>query len=77
MRCSCCNNLLNDYEATRRSLTNGEFLDICNSCYSDMEEDVPSYAREDLNPFDSSDEDYGWNNPSDSDAYDEVWDERG
>ena len=32
MRCLACNDLLKDYEATRRSLVTGEFLDLCNDC---------------------------------------------
>lgn len=32
MRCCCCNNLLTDFEATRKSASTGDFLDLCNGC---------------------------------------------
>jgi len=36
MRCYCCNVLLSDYEATRRSHETGEFVDMCNPCFAHM-----------------------------------------
>lgn len=59
MRCSCCNRILSDYEATRRHATTGEFLDICNKCFKDL--GIPSTVREDLKPesvVDDMEEDY-------------------
>ena len=50
MRCVCCNHNLNDFESTRRSATTGDFLDMCNRCYSEVAEDVPSIGRTDLMP---------------------------
>ena len=52
MRCTCCNRALNDFEATRRTVSTGDFLDMCNQCYSGMEEEIPTVTRPDLNPFD-------------------------
>lgn len=49
MRCQACNKNLNDFEATRKSNTTGEFIDLCNGCYSQVEQDVePAVEREDL-----------------------------
>ena len=48
MRCVCCNKSLSDYESTRRHAITKEFLDMCNPCYSSIQDSVPSKAREDL-----------------------------
>lgn len=32
MRCICCNSELTDFEATRRSASTNDFLDICDNC---------------------------------------------
>lgn len=40
MRCIACNKQLTDYEATRKSVVTGEFLDMCNGCYKEIKEDV-------------------------------------
>ena len=67
MRCTCCNKILNDFEATRRHAVTGEFLDICNKCIKDL--GIPSIDRSDLKPneemVDDMEEDYvegDWNN---------------
>ena len=48
MRCLACNKALNDYEATRKSATTGEYLDLCNHCFHNVEFDIDSLEREDL-----------------------------
>jgi hypothetical protein len=48
MRCYCCNKALSDYEATRKSVTTGDFLDMCNKCYSTISGDVLALERTDL-----------------------------
>jgi hypothetical protein len=53
MRCTSCNKNLNDSESTRRVASTGEFLDMCNKCYADIAQDVPTISRSDLNPFES------------------------
>jgi len=40
VRCKACDKALTDYEATRKSLTTNEFLDLCNECYKFIKEDV-------------------------------------
>ncbi len=57
MRCSVCDRILNDFEATRRRVDTNDFLDICNKCYrGELEELIPSIGRTDLNKFDESSE---------------------
>lgn len=48
MRCYCCNKALSDYEATRKSVSTGNFLDMCNKCYGSISGDVLSLERSDL-----------------------------
>lgn len=48
MRCLCCNEILNDFESTRKSAYNKQFLDMCNKCYGEVENDIPSDVRLDL-----------------------------
>lgn len=49
MRCKACNVSLNDFEATRKSKNTGEYLDLCNTCFSlARPDDSPVYERFDL-----------------------------
>jgi len=48
VRCLACNKALNDFEATRKSATTGQFVDLCNHCFHDVEYDIESLEREDL-----------------------------
>ena len=50
MRCCSCNKILNDSEATRKVVSTGDYLDMCNKCYSDISSSVPTISRADLNP---------------------------
>jgi len=34
--CYCCNTDLNDEEATRKSKTTGEYLDMCDTCFDEV-----------------------------------------
>ena len=56
MRCLACNKILNDFEATRKSVTTGEYVDLCNHCFHDVEYDIESVVREDLRDEESFDE---------------------
>ena len=56
MRCYCCNKALSDYEATRKSVTTGEYLDMCNKCYGSISSDVLSLERADLRHEDEDEE---------------------
>jgi hypothetical protein len=48
MRCQACNKALNDFESTRKSITTGEYVDLCNHCFHDVENDIETVVREDL-----------------------------
>ena len=54
MRCYCCDKNLSDFESTRKSATTGEFLDMCNKCYSTIKDDLLSEERYDLYDGDDS-----------------------
>ncbi len=48
MRCLACNKALNDFESTRKSASTGEYVDLCNQCFHNVEQDIESLEREDL-----------------------------
>jgi len=48
MRCQACNKALNDFESTRKSVKTGEYVDLCNHCFHDVENDIETVVREDL-----------------------------
>lgn len=48
MHCTCCNALLSDYESTRKNAITGEYIDLCNDCFSDLKNIVPTKDRKDL-----------------------------
>ena len=39
MRCRACNKNLNDFESTRKS-ESGEYVDLCNHCYREVQSDI-------------------------------------
>lgn len=45
MRCTCCNNNLNDFDSTARGLS-GNYLDMCKKCRVG----IPTIGRPDLEP---------------------------
>jgi len=48
MRCKACNSELNNFESTRKSSVTGEFLDLCNTCYKSVSNDIQAVERYDL-----------------------------
>jgi len=40
MRCKACNKLLSEFESVRKSKDTGEFVDLCNTCYTHVRDDV-------------------------------------
>lgn len=48
MRCSSCDEILSDFEATRKHRITKKFLDICNLCYADSTAPPPVIVRHDL-----------------------------
>ena len=57
MRCLSCNKILSDFVSTRKSALTGEYLDMCNHCFSEIAYDVDTIVREDLREDESVDED--------------------
>ena len=64
MRCRCCDKRLSEFESTRKSINTGEYLDMCNTCYNTISNQVLSYERYDL--YDEQ-EDEGSSEPLDLD----------
>lgn len=58
MRCTCCDRLLNNFESTRKSKSTGEYLDMCNTCYTTIADDLAVVNRTDLEPNDIPDDEY-------------------
>ena len=57
MSCLACDKNLSDFESTRKHHESGEFIDLCNRCYSTIQNEVNDIEeREDLRHID--DEDY-------------------
>ena len=48
MRCVACNKALSEFESTRKSSVTGEYLDLCNHCYSEIAKDIHADERDDL-----------------------------
>lgn len=57
MRCLSCNKNLSDFESTRKFASTGEYLDLCNRCYSEVQDDVNTLIRPDLQENEGVDED--------------------
>ena len=57
MRCLSCNCVLTDYEATRKSAHTNMYIDLCNSCFSDVQYDMDTIERPDLEHEDADVED--------------------
>lgn len=57
MHCCCCDKILNDFESCRKSKSTGDYLDMCNTCYSTVQEEVPSRGRAELDYDEIPDED--------------------
>ena len=60
MRCYCCDKALSDFESTRKSVATGDYLDMCNKCYSTIKEDLHAEERYDL--FDGDEDELEDNN---------------
>jgi hypothetical protein len=54
MRCYCCDKILSDFESTRKSVVTGDYLDMCNKCYSTIKDELHAEERYDL--FDGDEE---------------------
>jgi len=57
MRCLSCDCILTDYEATRKSAHTNQYLDLCNSCFRYIEDDMETVDRPDLEHEDGETDD--------------------
>ena len=48
MRCTCCNEALNDYESTIRHGITRQFLEMCSTCLKSVDAYIPMQVRNDL-----------------------------
>jgi hypothetical protein len=48
MRCLSCNCVLTDFEATRKGVNTGDYIDMCNRCFATISDDIEVLEREDL-----------------------------
>jgi hypothetical protein len=48
MRCQCCNEVLTDFESTRRIRHTRVYFDLCNPCFASIETNLPVSERKDL-----------------------------
>jgi len=55
MRCSACDISLTDYEATRKSVENYSYYDLCNNCFRTIKDQVTCLDRPDLRGEDDLD----------------------
>ena len=61
MRCLSCDRRLTPFEATRKSKTTGDYIDLCNNCFPSIAGDIKVSIRRDLMDHrDEDDEDDGW-----------------
>ena len=74
MRCGCCNRLLNSFESTRKSATSGEYLDMCNKCYSSVSDSFDDVdERTDLDASEVPDEELVFDDVYLEDMGDDEW----
>ena len=52
MRCKACDVLLQEHELKRKGLITGDYIDLCDSCFSTIEDEVAT--EDEQQPF--------WNN---------------
>lgn len=57
MHCRACDTLLSDFESTRRNANTFEFVDLCNSCFSEIKHIIPVIERKDLITSEDIDDD--------------------
>jgi len=45
MRCISCNEVLSDYEASRRSVRTHQYIDLCNDCFRYVRDDIAAVGN--------------------------------
>lgn len=64
MHCTCCNQLLTDFESTRKNAITKDYVDLCKRCFEDVKGLFPVIERKDLiteSDLDPSEQDIGEN----------------
>lgn len=56
MRCDCCNRNLNDFESTLKSITTGDYTNMCRKCLKGL--GIQTIGRSDLSPEEDAPEDF-------------------
>ena len=57
MRCKACDKRLNAFESTRKSKVHGDYIDMCNRCFSTIADEIPVTVRNDLAEVENEDDD--------------------
>lgn len=65
MRCQCCNKNLSDRESTRKGVNTGEYLDMCDNCFSTVADEFPYIEGHGKGPS-GKEEDFEDDNDNDS-----------
>lgn len=55
MKCKACDAILTDFEASRRSLVTGEYVTLCQVCFSGIKDDVMAFGNPKLMTEDDDD----------------------
>jgi hypothetical protein len=48
MRCRSCDEALTDYESTRKSLSTGEYINLCKDCFESIKYDCLAFGNPSL-----------------------------
>lgn len=73
MRCVCCDKLLSNREAVRKGANTGEYLDMCDGCYSTIADSVAVVDGVGLD--DDTEEDFDFEDTEDGES-DGTWESR-
>ena len=69
MRCVCCNKNLSDKESTRKGVTTGDYLDMCDGCFVTVADEFPYIEGHGKGPS-------GHEEEEDVDGFDDAWETR-
>lgn len=72
MRCTCCNESLNDYESTNKDV-GGRYLDTCTGCLTGL--GIAQLGRPDLNPNEEPDDEFEEYVEDVDDDFESEWDD--
>jgi len=64
MRCLSCNAAMTDFEATRKGVNTGQYIDLCNHCFSTVSDDILTEERGDLEEDETIEDEYTYHTDS-------------